>query len=438
MLACFLIMFATCSYASDANIENKNSGSSNYMMEEIEQIIYGYVNKGGLIERLGRAESDLFGRSLPGTIAERHAAILNFLDVGTEEQPSMTFKLGVAEWIVNKRIDATASVMTRLEGLETMLTGAANQGQPVAMRIESLLTVLVSEPVGFKNVKLHSGTVMRFRFMDELSPAKSQIGDKVKLELTNDLIVNKCLVAPAGSLLLTEVRDVKRPRAFGIPGEVRLSFSELKALGPQRPTVAIGKEAETAIKNARKLGDKGEGAIVSAGAASVAGAVLLGPVGLVSGFFIRGNSIKIAAGSLTYVQISPDIVVSAYPIPASLINDLPEAVVSDENEDEYEDYDTQSVMPENNNDSVAQKINQAKQDTQKKVQQTKQQVQKTRQNIQNQYDSDRDTIIKQDVFKRSQFDNVETPTNNSNNKGTVDDFDNIDWDFELPPEQQVN
>ncbi len=341
-------MFASCSYASDANT---NANSSNYMMEEIEQIIYGYVNKGGLIERLGRAEADLFGRSLPGTIAERHAAILNFLDIGTDEQPSMTFKLGVAEWIVNKKIDATASVMTRLESLETLLTGAANQGQPVAMRIESLLTVLVSEPVGFKNVKLPSGKVIRLRFMDELSPAKSQVGDKVRLELTDDLIVNRCLVAPAGSLLSTEVRAVKRPRSFGIPGEVRLTFSELKILGPQRPTVTIDKASEKAIKDARKLGDKGEGAIVGAGAASVAGAVLLGPVGLVSGFFVRGNSIKISEGAITFVEISPDIVVSAYPIPTSLINDLPEAVVSEEYEDENIDEEpepeaSQPVQPQ--------------------------------------------------------------------------------------------
>ncbi|MBR0203405.1 MAG: hypothetical protein IJQ56_03465, partial [Synergistaceae bacterium] len=72
------------------------AGSSRQMMGEIEKIIYGYVSQGGLIERLNKVEEDLFGRGLPGTIAERHAAILNFLDVGTEEQPSMLFKLGVA------------------------------------------------------------------------------------------------------------------------------------------------------------------------------------------------------------------------------------------------------------------------------------------------------------------------------------------------------
>ena len=195
---------------------------------------------------------------------------------------------------------------------------SSKAGNPIVMRVESLLATLIMDPVTAQPVTLPGNTVMKFRFMDELSPATSKVGDFVRLELTDDVIVNQYLVAPAGSLLLTEVRDVKRPRMFGIPGEVRLSFNELKPLGPQRPAVTVGAASEKALKDARKTGARGEGAIVGAGALSIAGAALLGPVGLVSGVFIRGNSIKIAAGSVTFVQTSGDITVSAYPIPISL------------------------------------------------------------------------------------------------------------------------
>ena len=150
--------------------------------------------------------------------------------------------------------------------------------------------------------------------MDELSPAKNREGDQVRIELTNDLVVDQCLVAPAGSLVLTEVREVVKPRVFGVPGEVRLTFNGLKPLGPQRPPVAVGEAAKKAIDEARKTGDRGEGAIVGAGAASIAGAALLGPVGLIGGLFIRGNSIRIPEGSITFVQTSGDVEVYAYPI----------------------------------------------------------------------------------------------------------------------------
>ena len=382
---CILVLsvfIASVCFASDAVSDpDLNSGSSSQMMEQIEKIIYGYVSKGGLIERLTKVEEDLFGRALPGTIAERHAAILKFLETGTDEQPSMIFKLGVAEWIVDKKIRASEAASKRLEDLEINLTGASRVGNPIVMRVESILATLVMDPITMQSVTIPADTVMKFRFMDELSPAISKAGDFVRLELTNDLIVNQCLVAPAGSLLMTEVRKVKRPGMFGVPGEVRLSFNELKPLGSQRPPVIVGEASQNAMKEARKVGDKGEGGIIGAGTASVAGAALLGPVGLVSGVFIRGNSIKIPAGSVTFVQTSGDFTVSAYPIPISLQSETDSGITSNVGVNSSSNYNA----PE--------------------------------------YNSDRDTIIKRDVFNRNTYG---TPTGNSGG------------DFELPPEQQVN
>lgn len=380
---CVFLMFvlsAGACMASEAVPDPElNAGSSRQMMGEIEQLIYGYVSKGGLIDRLGKVEEDLFGRSLPGTIAERHAAILNFLENGTDEQPSMMFKLGVAEWVVDKRIRASEPAIKRLEDLESNLTGASRAGNPIVMRIESLLATLIMDPVTAQPVTIPSNTVMKFRFMDELSPAKSKVGDSVRLELVNDLIVNQNLVAPAGSLLVTDVRAVKRPGMFGVPGEVRLSFRELKPLGPQRPPVWSGKESQKAIKEARSTGSRGEGAVIGAGAVSIAGAALLGPVGLVSGVFIRGNSIKIAAGSVTFLQTSGDCTVAAYPIPISL---------------QTADNNIVTTKPVNEESSGGG------------------------------YTPERDTIIKGDVFNRNSYG---TPAN-SNSGG----------DFDLPPEQNIN
>lgn len=375
-----LVFTARVCMASEAVPDPElNAGSSRQMMGEIEQIIYGYVAKGGLIERLSKVEEDLFGRSLPGTIAERHAAILNFLDTGTDDQPSMMFKLGVAEWVVDKKIRASEPAVKRLDDLESNLTGASRAGNPIVMRVESLLATLVMDPVTAQPVTVPSNTIMKFRFMDELSPAKSKAGDSVRLELTHDLIVNQHLVAPAGSLLMTEVRSVKRPGMFGVPGEVRLSFSGLKPLGPQRPAVWVGEASQKAIKEARKVGGRGEGAVIGAGAASIAGAALLGPVGLVSGVFIRGNSIKISAGSVTFMQTSGDCTVSAYPIPISL---------------QTADNNIVTTKPERSEGSPSS------------------------------YVPDRDTIIKGDVFNRNSYG---TPAN-ANSGG----------DFELPAEQSVN
>ena len=344
---------------------------------------------------------DLFGRSLPGTIAERHAAILNFLDVGSDEQPSMMFKLGVAEWVVDKKIRASEAAAKRLEDLEVNLTGASRQGNPIVMRVESLLATLLMDPVTSRTVMIPANTTMKFRFMDELSPAKSQAGDYVRLELTDDLIVNQCLVAPAGSLLVTEVREVKRPRMFGIPGEVRLAFNELKPLGPQKPPVFVGSAAQSAIKNARKTGERGEGGVIGAGAVSLAGAALLGPLGLVSGAFIRGNSIKIPAGSVTFVQTSGDFGVSAFPIPESLqvsTNNITSAQPAEENNVNLSSNNNDNEI--NNNSEYAQAL---------------------------QTDPNQGMIIKRNMFQNDYDAPASSPA--ANNTG---------GNFALPPEQSVN
>jgi hypothetical protein len=325
-LSILLTAGASCARAADADAEvDAGKSSSVQMMERIETIVYGEPNKGGLIERLNSIEKELFGRSLPGSISERHTATLNFLEVGTEDQPSTLFKLGVAEWIVG-HAQPRKPALARLETLETDLDGEMQYGKPLAMRVERILSLLVAEPVTFQDVVLPGATVLRLKFLQELSPAKSKKGDFVGLALTDDLFVDRNLVAPKGSLLETYVREVKQPRIFGVPGEVRLDFRALRPLGPQRPPVLFGAASKKATEEAQKGRDKGAGGILGAGAASIGGAIIFGPVGLLGGLLIRGNSIKIPEDTIMFMETSGDIGVSAYPVPESLQID-PDATI---------------------------------------------------------------------------------------------------------------
>jgi hypothetical protein len=315
---CSLCPLSQPALAADSVAAAEEKSSSMQMMERIETILYGEPSKGGLIDRLNAVEKDLFGRSLPGSISERHTAILNFLEVGTADQPSMLFKLGVAEWIVGQSVQVQKAALKRLEALETDLSGDMRYGQPIAMRLETILRTLVSDPVTFKELVLPGATVLKTRLLAELSPAKSRKGDPVWLTLTNDLLLDNTLIAPRGTLVDARVREVKQPRAFGVPGEVRVDFHSLMALGPQHPLVTVGDAAKKAAELAKQAPDKGEGGIIGAGAASIGGAVLLGPLGLVAGAAVRGNALKIPEGSTIFLETSGDAVVSGYPVPNSL------------------------------------------------------------------------------------------------------------------------
>jgi hypothetical protein len=230
----------------------------------------------------------------------------------------MLFKLGVAEWIVGHNSQEQKPALKRVEDMETELDGEMQYGKPLAMRVERLLASLVADPVTFQDVVMPGGTILKVKFLEELSPSKTKKGDFVKLALTDDLFVDKILVAPRGSLVNTFVRNVKLPRAFGMPSDIQLEFRTLIPLGPQRPLITVGSASKKAAEEAQKGKDKGEGGLIGAGAASIGSAVILGPFGLLAGGLVRGNAIKIPEGSFTFVETSGDARVSGYPVPDSL------------------------------------------------------------------------------------------------------------------------
>lgn len=324
-ISIFVSLFVPAVSRAAGATDSEEKSSSMQMMERIERIVYGEPSKGGLIERLNSIEKELFGRNLPGSISVRHTGVLNFLETGAADQPSMLFKLGVAEWIVGN-VQTREPALKRVETLETDIDGEMQYGKPLAMRVERLLAVLVADPVTAQEVTLPGASVLKVKFLEELSPAKSKKGDSVGLALVDDLFTGSVLVAPKGSLVDASVRQVKKPAVFGIPGEVQLEFKTLLPLGSQRVPVTVGAASKKATEEAQKGRDRGEGAIIGAGAASIGGAVLLGPVGLLGGLLVRGNSVKIPEGTVMFLETSGDARVSGYPVPESLRADPNRAI----------------------------------------------------------------------------------------------------------------
>ena len=307
VLFAFILLTGGASQAADTTTE---PSSSMQMLERVEIIVYGEPNRGGLIERLNSVERELFGRDLPGSISERHSAILSFLEEGTETQPSMLFKMAVAEWIVGRTAQERRAIIRRVESMETELDGTMQYGRPLAMRVERLLASLVAEQVTSREVIVPTATVLRAQFLEELRVATAQRGDRVAVALVNDLLVGNVLIAPKGSLIETIITNVRRPRAFGIPSDMQFDFRALLPLGPQRVPLTVGEASRRATG--------GEGALLGAGAASIGGALLLGPVGLLGGGLIRGNAINIPQGTVVFLETSGDVRVTGYPVPENL------------------------------------------------------------------------------------------------------------------------
>ena len=303
-----LAAFVVVSFGMPAAAEEPQS--TVFLMGRVERLLYGSERTGGLIERLNTVEKEMFGRELPGSIAERQNAVLNFIEKGTLEQPSVLFKLGVAEWAVEQKINALEPAVKRVEALEVNLEGTPQVDRPVSMRLERVLSLLLSEPVSMQDAEIPAGSVVKGATVSTLSPKTAKKGDIVDIVLQSDFVVGASLVAPRGSRMQATVTEVTKPRSFGRPGEVKITVEKLFPLGPEEIALTVGEQAKKA--------SEAESAQLAAAGTSVVGAILLGPVGLAGGFLVRGDLKEIPAGSVVFAESARAMRVSAYPVPAGL------------------------------------------------------------------------------------------------------------------------
>ena len=297
---------ASLSFASDAAADG---GPAFQTLERIETIVYGSPQGGGLLSRLSAAEKDVFGRELPGSLTERQTAMLDFLEKGTTTQPSLLFRLSVAEWAVAQEIHPGWALARRIDTIEAVVEGTV-QGGPYAARTERLITKLLPEGVLSTPVEIPASTVVKTSLSQTLTVKNVKVDDKVVLKLIEEIVVNQNLVAPRGSRVFAHITKVKPPRSFGRPSEIEMAFDALEVIGPNSVTVAMGEAAKKAME--------ADAATVGAVGASFAGAVLLGPLGLAGGFLVRGSDNQLKEGTLFYVETTAATTVPGYKIPSQI------------------------------------------------------------------------------------------------------------------------
>ncbi|GHV52768.1 hypothetical protein FACS1894216_09510 [Synergistales bacterium] len=292
-------LFSASAFAAeDASDEGQLQG-----LERIENIVYGKVNTGGLLLRLSRVERDLFGMELPGSLTEREHALEKFVLSGSASQPPLFFKMGVAEWITLKKVNSALPLQERVEKLETLIEDRTQSGA-LSARLERVIAKLMPNGVSSVSVTVPSNTVFSAKFVETLSVRNVKKGDKIALELDEDSIINGALIAARGGRLFAYITDVKLPRTFGRASEIRIEFREVEFLDGNITGVFIGSEAKKAMNI--------DSATVGAAGASLAGAVIAGPLGLASGLLVRGNDKQIKEGTEVFVETSEASAVLGY------------------------------------------------------------------------------------------------------------------------------
>jgi len=143
---------------------------------------------------------------------------------------------------------------------------------------------------------LKADTLVRIQILDFLSSKTTRKGETFRLKVLNSIDYDgTCLVA-AGATGTGQVVGVRRRGGFGRKGRLDLRFGFVKTVGSRQVDLTLSRKAVSANHQ--------EG---YAAGASVTGAMILGPIGLAGGAFIKGRDVEIPAQATLWVAVEKDV-----------------------------------------------------------------------------------------------------------------------------------
>ena len=152
-------------------------------------------------------------------------------------------------------------------------------------------------PAGAAPVVISKGTLIRLELQESLSTRTSRIGQMVSFRAVEDLRLGKTLVIAKNAFAQAQIEKVRTPGRWGRNGSLKLHYLFVKTTRDKQLPIMLG---ERSIKTNQSLG-------LAAGA-SMGGFIILGPLGLISGNFVKGRHVDLPQGTQLMVEVTTDTV----------------------------------------------------------------------------------------------------------------------------------
>lgn len=262
----------------------------------MEKMLYGTEQTGSLLQRMDSLEDDVYGTLTSDSILHRVDNMYDYLEGAPDSgEASFATKLNVVEWKMNESMSG-GPAKNRIEATEKLLYGQ-NQSGSLSGRLEGLLKLAGYSDgnVPVQQVTLPKDSVFKIVFTSELSTKMSRQGDVVQFKAADNLYVNDVLVLPKGATGIGEVKKVVQPGIFGKDGRIDINFTYIYGADGTKLPITVGELAKQKAES-----------IAGAAGAAIGGMIILGPVGLVGGAFVKGSAVTIPVGCETFVQTAED------------------------------------------------------------------------------------------------------------------------------------
>ena len=187
-------------------------------------------------------------------------------------------------------------VKARMENLERVMMGNTSTGTFDERLTQLLKLAYANGKLVVKNVTLNKDNLLKIKLITPLNTRTSRPGDGIVFQVADDIYVDGSLIIAKGAQGIGKVNKVEGARNFGRDAKMEIRFDTVDAIDGSSISTVLGEKAKAENKS-----------LATAAGASVAGMMILGPLGIVGGAFIHGKDVDIPAGTEVYIQIKEQI-----------------------------------------------------------------------------------------------------------------------------------
>jgi len=285
VLLCCFVIFAGLPLPAAANVTPVT------VLTAVEETLYGEAGTGALVERIERIEKDVFGSVQEGAAMVRIDRVYTFLQSTEAQGGSMKLHLNLAEWGFTGVLTDGQPLIQRLERLEQEWFGEPQSG-PLTERVRNMmLSIWGTTDLDVKKVTLPEATLVKIALLKTVNSGTTKVGEKVPYRVVEDVMIDGRMVIPAGTEAVATVTEVTSAGPLGRDGRIVIDFGKVASLDGTFVDLRVDQRAT----------EKNKSLELAAGA-SMAGVMLLGPLGLVGGYFVKGKDVGIEARQPFYVE----------------------------------------------------------------------------------------------------------------------------------------
>lgn len=259
----------------------------------IEKDTYGTEQTGAVLERINKLETAYNGSHMAGSMMARVDAIYDQL-YSNGAAPSLLAQVNAVEWNIYREVSMTP-VDQRIANLELEIAGKTEKGSFV-QRITGLSELSFGDAsIPMVQTMVPANTLVKIALVTPVNAKNLKAGDTIRYKVAADVFVDGNLVFAKGEPGIGTVQKVTQAKNFGRNAEVEIDFATTKAIDGTDVETFLGEESKQEMKN-----------MAMAAGASVAGMVLLGPIGIVAGAFVKGKNVDVPEGTEMFIQTKVD------------------------------------------------------------------------------------------------------------------------------------